>query len=65
MKLSPLKITNPILSLILFEIKSTATSFEASSLFGFKSSASILPEISIDKTMSIPSVVLSSQLIDD
>ena len=61
-KLSPLKVTKPILSFGLFSIKSTATSLDASNRFGFKSSANIDPEISMVITMSIPSVVTSCQL---
>ena len=42
-------------------MKFIATFFEASSLSGFKSCANILPDISIEMTISIPSVVISSQ----
>src|SRR5690606_9249822 len=44
------------------EINFMATSFDASKRLGLKSSANILPEISIEITMSIPSVVTSCQL---
>ena len=55
------KMTNPIRSFDLPEIKSIATFLEASKRSGVRSCANILPEISMAKTMSIPSVVISSQ----
>ncbi|MNL45901.1 hypothetical protein D3C87_1685790 [compost metagenome] len=64
-KLSPLKITSPILSSGRFFIKSIAMFFPASSRFGFRSSASILPEISVAITISMPSVVEFCQLKAD
>ena len=64
-KLSPAKITKPTRSFIRLLMKSIATFLEASNRSGFKSCASILPEISIAKTISIPFVVLSSQLVED
>src|SRR5690554_5909347 len=55
--LSPAYSTSPILSLGLSFINCAATTFKASSLFGFKSFANILAETSIAITMSIPRVV--------
>ena len=54
-KLSPAKITTPILSVVLLFTKSAATAFAASSRLGFKSCAVILPLTSIHKIMSTPS----------
>src|SRR5690606_15786005 len=54
---SPAYSTKPILSFGLSFINSAATSFKASSLFGFKSLANILAETSIAITISIPRVV--------
>ena len=50
--------TNPIRSLGRPLTKSRATTFKASNLLGLRSFANILPETSIDITISIPRVVL-------
>ena len=47
------------------EMNSAATSFAALKRSGLKSRAFILPEISVQITMSIPCTSLSDQLSDD
>ena len=64
-KLSPEKMTSPILSFGRPEINLVATSFAASIRFGWKSIASIELEISRAMMISIPSVVTFCQLFDD
>jgi hypothetical protein len=56
-KASPANIVRPILSFGLPAINSAATAFAASILFGFKSSAIIVPDISRVNIISIPSVL--------
>ena len=62
-KVSPANNVIPILSLGRPLINSAATSLAASSLFGFKSSASILVETSIASIISIPSISLFCHLL--
>ena len=64
-KLSPAKITKPILSCSLPETNCAATSFAASTLSGLKSRANILPEMSRASTISTPSVEEFCQLSVD
>ena len=56
-KLSPAKTTKPIRSFGRSAMKLAATSLAAEIRSGWKSRASMLPEMSSDSTMSIPSVV--------
>ena len=64
-KLSPAKIVSPILSFFLLFTKFAATSFAASMRLGRKSIASILVDTSVASMISIPSMLLSSQLSVD
>ena len=64
-KLSPEKMTRPMLSLGRPAMNCVATSLAASRRLGLKSSASILPEMSMAITMSMPSVVSLWMRFDD
>ena len=64
-KASPPKTTKPILSLGRASIKSASTSLATANRFGLKSFASIDKETSRLTTISIPSVLVSFQLLRD
>jgi len=64
-KLSPANTTSPKRSFSRAFTNSIPTSFDASSRLGLKSIALILPDTSMHITISIPSVVTCSHLLED